>query len=85
VSGDVVELSVNGRAIRAARGTTVASAILNAGITTFRTSVGGDARAAVCGMGVCFECRVTIDGVAHQRSCLIPVRAGMVVATSDGE
>jgi sarcosine oxidase subunit alpha len=32
-------------------------------------------------MGVCFECRVSIDGVAQQRACMIPARAGMQVRT----
>jgi sarcosine oxidase subunit alpha len=33
-------------------------------------------------MGICFECRVTIDGVEHVRACMIGVRAGMVVKTA---
>jgi sarcosine oxidase subunit alpha len=81
VSDDAVEIAVNGRAIRAARGTSVASALLDAGVTEFRTSPNGEPRAPVCGMGVCFECRVTIDGVAHQRACMIAVRSGMTVMT----
>lgn len=47
----------------------------------FRRSVGGQHRAAVCGMGVCFECRVGIDGVAQQRACQVTVRDGMRVDT----
>lgn len=44
-----------------------------------RRSVSGQARAPLCGMGVCFECRVNVDGVAHQRACQIAVRDGMEV------
>lgn len=44
-----------------------------------RSSVSGQQRAPLCGMGVCFECRVTVDGVAHQRACQIVVREGMEV------
>lgn len=44
-----------------------------------RCSVSGQARAPLCGMGVCFECRVKVDGVAHQRACQIVVRDGMEV------
>ena len=54
---------------------------MSAGIRHFRTSVTGQARAPLCGMGTCFEWRVTIDGVPHQRSCLVPVRDGMTVVT----
>ena len=44
-----------------------------------RRSVTGQARAPLCGMGVCFECRVNIDGVPHQRACQVTVRDGMEV------
>lgn len=78
---EVVELSVNGVPVRVAAGTTVAAAILMAGETQFRRSVTGKARGPLCGMGICFECRVTIDGCAHSRSCQIVCRAGMDVRT----
>jgi sarcosine oxidase subunit alpha len=35
-------------------------------------------------MGSCFECRVTIDGVAHRRACLVSVAEGMIVRTRGG-
>jgi D-hydroxyproline dehydrogenase subunit gamma len=35
----------------------------------------------LCGMGICFECRVTIDGREHCRSCQIPCAEGMEVRT----
>jgi D-hydroxyproline dehydrogenase subunit gamma len=79
---DMVELSVNGRHVRVATGTTVAAAILIAGETSFRRSVLGEPRGPLCGMGVCFECRVTIDGLAHCRSCQIVCRDGMMVTTA---
>jgi sarcosine oxidase subunit alpha len=34
-------------------------------------------------MGVCFECRVTVDGIAHQRACMLTVREGMDVRAAD--
>ena len=75
-----IALAVNGVAIQVTPGTTVAAAVLMAGATT-RTSVSGEARGPLCGMGICFECRVTIDGVPHQRSCQILCSPGMRVAT----
>ncbi|HSC32460.1 MAG TPA: FAD-dependent oxidoreductase [Gemmatimonadaceae bacterium] len=77
-----VTVIVDGRPITAPDGATLASAMLGAGVTHFRTSVTGAPRAPVCGMGVCFECRVTVDGRPHQRSCLIPCTDGMRVETS---
>ena len=47
----------------------------------FRHSVTGEARAPLCGMGICFECRVTINGQAHSRSCQIPAADGMQAKT----
>lgn len=76
-----VAIRVDGRALHVAAETTLAAALLNAGVRMFRRSVSGEARAPLCGMGTCFECRVTIDGVAHRRACLEPVRTDMDVTT----
>ena len=76
-----VSITVDGRSIRAQEGVTVAAALVGAGITTFRTSVTGAPRGALCGMGTCYECRVTVDGVAHQRACMRVVSPGMEVQT----
>jgi sarcosine oxidase subunit alpha len=76
-----VTITVDGREVSAAPGTTIAAAMMNAGITTFRTSVAGEPRGPVCGMGICFECRVTVNGAPHQRACLIACEAGMRVET----
>lgn len=74
-------LLVNDVPVTVAPGTTVASAILIAGIPT-RQSVTGEPRGPLCGMGICFECRVNIDGVQHQRSCQVLCTEGMKVRTT---
>lgn len=76
-----VEIVVDGRPLRVSAGTTLASALFDAGVTSFRTSVRGEPRAPICGMGICHECRVTVNGRAHERSCLITCSDGMVVGT----
>lgn len=73
-----IHLSVDGVAVEVPAGANVAAAIATVS-SRFRRSVGGEPRAPLCGMGVCFECRVRIDGVAHQRACLTPAREGMQV------
>jgi predicted molibdopterin-dependent oxidoreductase YjgC len=78
-----VDIELNGRTVRVAEGISVAAALLNAGEVAFRTSVGGERRGPLCGMGICYECRANIDGVAHQRTCLEPVRPGMRVVTGE--
>jgi len=76
-----VRIKIDGQSFDAEPGVTVAVAILMAGQFTFRRSVSGEPRAPLCGMGICFECRVAIDGQPHARSCQIPVREGMEIET----
>jgi predicted molibdopterin-dependent oxidoreductase YjgC len=76
-----VSIEVNGKRLKVATGTSVAACLLQTGEFGFRTSASGEPRAALCGMGICFECRVTIDGQANCRSCQILVRDGMAVRT----
>jgi aerobic-type carbon monoxide dehydrogenase small subunit (CoxS/CutS family) len=79
---DALQLFINGKPLRVEQGTAVAAAILIAGEPAFRRSVSGEPRGPLCGMGICFECRVTIDGLAHARSCQILCREGMKVVTA---
>ena len=76
-----IVLRLDGRAVTVPPGTTVAAALWNAGIDALRASVSGEPRGPLCGMGICFECRVTIDGVAHRRACMVTCAPGMEVET----
>ena len=58
----------------------MAAALTAAGVTALRRSRGGEARGIFCGMGVCHECLVTVDGRPGQRACMTGVRDGMAVA-----
>ncbi|WP_343728721.1 (2Fe-2S)-binding protein [Duganella sp.] len=81
----LITLSIDARSISVEAGVTVAAAIAMAGSTVTRRSVSGAARAPLCGMGICQECRVTIDGRAHQLSCQTLCADGMhVVTASEG-
>jgi sarcosine oxidase subunit alpha len=75
-----ISLSINGAAREVEPGTTVAAAILLAGHAS-RISATGERRAPVCGMGICFECRAVVNGVAHRRTCQILCEPGMTVET----
>lgn len=72
------ELVLDGRPLQVAPGTTVAAALMLGGDGTSRTSVSGQRRAPVCGMGICQECRVTIDG-QRRLACQTLCRDGMQV------
>lgn len=78
---ETVSMFVNGVAVTMPAGSMVAAAILKSGTSAFRSSVLGEPRGPLCGMGICFECRVTIDGEAHCRSCQTICRNGMDVRT----
>lgn len=75
-----VRIAVDGQTLDVPAGISVAAAIARLP-RPFRRSLSGQARAAFCGMGVCFECRVRIDGIAQQRACMVSVREGMQVVT----
>ena len=84
-AGAPVAITVDGKAISARAGDTVAVALLVAGIDHCRTTpVSGAPRAPYCLMGVCFDCLVTVDGVGNRQGCLVPVREGMTVETQLG-
>ena len=75
-----ITITLDGRPMKVASGTTVAAAILQAGLKS-RTSVSGEPRQPLCGMGICYECRAQVDGRPHQRTCYIACRPGMEVVT----
>ena len=78
---DRVELTVDGVAVTVPAGAMVSAAVAMAGVSGYRRSVSGEPRGPLCGMGICFECRVTIDGRAHCRSCQVVCQPGMEVRT----
>ncbi|WP_282343138.1 (2Fe-2S)-binding protein [Pseudomonas sp. PS02288] len=74
------ELLLDGRPLHVAEGTSVAAALALGGDGCARTSVSGQRRAPLCGMGICQECRVSIDGV-RRLACQTLCREGMRVET----
>jgi predicted molibdopterin-dependent oxidoreductase YjgC len=73
-------LVFDGRTVPATPGESVGAALTNAGIRSWRsTRKHGRPRGLFCGIGVCFDCLLTIDGLPNQRACLTPVAPGMKV------
>jgi D-hydroxyproline dehydrogenase subunit gamma len=73
-----VTIWVNGAPVQMEAESMVSAALLKAGVPC-RRSVTGEPRTALCGMGICFECRATINGTHHRRTCQLTCREGMVV------
>jgi D-hydroxyproline dehydrogenase subunit gamma len=82
--GRPLTLTVDGRAVSAYEGETVATVLLAEGHTTLRLTPGGEPRGVFCGMGVCFDCLVIVDGVPNTRACVTFAREGMEVQRQDG-
>ncbi|MBM4093483.1 MAG: (2Fe-2S)-binding protein [Planctomycetes bacterium] len=78
-----VTLTIDGHSVTVPRGTVVAVALARSGRRAFRRSVTGQERGPLCGMGICGECRVTIDGIPHVRSCQTVCQPAMEVRTDE--
>jgi len=77
-----ITITVNGSPVVVPNTATVAVAVALAG-QVCRNSVTGQPRSAFCGMGICYECRVTINAKPHCRSCQILAEPGMDVRTDE--
>ena len=73
-------LWLNGTSIQVPEGSMASAVFLSAGVPT-RVSATGEPRTALCGMGICFDCRAAVDGVPHRRTCQLPCREGMRLET----
>jgi predicted molibdopterin-dependent oxidoreductase YjgC len=80
---ELIQLMVNGKTVRVPAGTIIAAAVAVAGVARFRKSVQGELRGPLCGMGICMECRVTINGESQCRSCQTLCQSGMDVRTDE--
>jgi aerobic-type carbon monoxide dehydrogenase small subunit (CoxS/CutS family) len=80
-----IEFTFDGEKIEAITGQSVAAALLAANQRALRkTRFNNNDRGVFCGIGVCFDCLVVIDGIANQRACLIEAKPGMKVQTQVG-
>ena len=79
--GEGIEVWLDGVPVDAYAGETIATVLWAAGRRSFRRTPGGAPRGLYCGMGLCHECLVTVDGVPNVRACMTPVRPGMRIDT----
>lgn len=83
-SAEMTAIVVDGALVAAPRGANLAAVLLGRASGATRVSVQGALRGPLCGMGVCFECRVTVDGRPHVRACMTVCRPGLAVETGLG-
>ena len=82
--GRRVTIVLDGEPVEAFEGETVAAVLLGRGEIATRRTPGGEPRGIFCGMGVCFDCLMIVDGVPNTRACMTWVRDGLDVRFQDG-
>jgi predicted molibdopterin-dependent oxidoreductase YjgC len=83
--GRTLRFTFDGRELSAREGQTVAAALLAAGQRVFRlTARRAEPRGLFCGMGICFDCLVCVDGCPNVRACQVPVAEGMRIDMQRG-
>ncbi len=80
--GAPINVCVDGRTLGAFEGETVAAVLLAHDMRRFRqTPRMGRPRGIFCGIGICHDCLVTVNGLPNVRACVTPVTDGMVIDT----
>ena len=75
--GEPFTIQVNGNPVTAYPGETIAAVLLANGWRIFRhTPLSGEGRGPFCGMGLCFDCMVTLNGQANVRACVTFAQPG---------
>jgi aerobic-type carbon monoxide dehydrogenase small subunit (CoxS/CutS family) len=85
MSQSSLEFTFDDQTITAISGQSIGAALLAANQRTLRkTRFNNKDRGVFCGIGVCFDCLVVVDGVSNQRACLIEAKPGMKVQRQVG-
>lgn len=72
----------DGQPVPVSPGQSVGAALVSAGIRSWRTTRRDERpRGMFCGIGICYDCLVTVDDAPHQRACLTAARPGMQVSS----
>lgn len=78
-----INFTFNGREFSGLEGQSIAAALIAADQRELRkTRFESSSRSIFCGIGICFDCVVVVDGIANQRSCLIEIKDGMKVESA---
>ncbi len=69
-----VTFTFNGEIFKGVEGQSIAAALMVTGVRELRkTRFDDEPRLIFCGIGICFDCVVVVDGVANQRACLVEI------------
>lgn len=80
-----IQVVLNGKTVEAIAGRSVGAFLLEQGTRITRnTRFKQKPRGMFCGIGLCFDCLITINGVPNQRACVTNLESGMAIDTQDG-
>jgi aerobic-type carbon monoxide dehydrogenase small subunit (CoxS/CutS family) len=81
--GEKFEIEVDGKTILSCSGQTIAEALLANGVRTLRMTQKQASRGVYCGMGICYECRMIVNGIPNVRTCMTLATPGSRITTQD--
>jgi aerobic-type carbon monoxide dehydrogenase small subunit (CoxS/CutS family) len=82
--GPEITMVLNGKTVKAFTGESVAAVLIAEDLSAMRTTINGEPRGIYCGMGVCFDCLVVVNGIPNTRACMTWATEAMVVSTQVG-
>ncbi len=78
-------VTVDGDEVTVSAGQTIAAALIASGRAAWRTTrLDHRPRGVFCGIGVCFDCLVTLNGQRSVRACLVTARPGDEIRSEGG-
>jgi aerobic-type carbon monoxide dehydrogenase small subunit (CoxS/CutS family) len=80
-SPDWFEIEVDGKSMKARSGQTIAEVLISNAKLTFRKTRNNASRGVYCNMGICYECRMIVNGRPNVRTCITPAFPGCEVKT----
>ncbi len=79
--GEKFEIKIDGNRITARKGQSIAEALLASGLRVFRRTKQDAPRGLYCGIGICYECRMIVNGIPNIRTCMTPAEPGCEITT----
>ena len=81
----LVQIEVDGKKLKAKKGEMIIAALMANGIFTNRYTIKrNEPRGIFCGIGQCTDCVMVVNGKPNVRTCITPVKEGMIIKTQHG-
>lgn len=82
---ELVKIKVDGKILEAKKGEMIIAVLVANGININRYTVKrNEPRGIFCGIGKCTDCVMIVNGKPNVRTCITPVKDGMIIQTQHG-